>query len=56
MTTVIIDSITVVCIGRIAYAVWLLDQIFQQKPADVELKVMYDIAFTLVLHLKARYA
>ena len=42
-------------IGRIAYDVWLLDQITQRKPADVELNVMYDIACTLVLHLKAKY-
>ena len=37
---------------RIAYAVWLLSEIAQQQPDDVKILVMYDIACTLVPHLK----
>ena len=37
---------------RIAYAVWLLSEIVQQQPDDVKILVMYDIACTLVRHLK----
>ena len=37
---------------RIAYAVWLLEQISQRQPDDVKIMVMYDIACTLVRHLQ----
>ena len=36
-------------IDRIAYVVW---QISQRQPDDVKIMVMYDIACTLVRHLK----
>ena len=39
-------------IDRIAYAVWLLEQISQRQPDNGKIMVMYDIAYTLVRHLK----
>ena len=37
---------------RLAYAVWLLNQISQRQPGEINILVMYDIACTLVRHLK----
>ena len=39
-------------IDRIAYAVRLLEQISQRQPDNVKIMVIYDIAYTLVRHLK----
>lgn len=37
---------------RLSYIVWLLHNLIQRIPAPVEIHVMYDIACTLVQHLK----
>ena len=39
-------------IPRIAYAVWLLTEIRDNHPNEVDISVMYDVACTLVWHLK----
>ena len=38
---------------RLSYIVWLLQELVQRIPANVHLKVMYDIACILVQHLRA---
>ena len=42
-------------IPRIAYAVWLLTEIRDNHPNEVDISVMYDVACTLVRHLKVIY-
>ena len=44
-----------ILVFRIAYAVWLLNQISQRHPGEVKILLMYDIACTLVRHLKICY-
>ena len=37
---------------RLGYGVWLLTEIVEQQPKSVKIYLMYDIACTLVRHLK----
>ena len=46
---------TLTFLPRIAYAVWLLTEIQEHQPVEVDISVMYDIACTLVRHLKVIY-
>ena len=37
---------------RLSYVVWLLEELIHHIPRDVEWNVVYDVACTLVRHLK----
>lgn len=39
---------------RIGYAEWLLQEVVQSYPAEIELRVMYDIACTLYKYMQVR--
>ena len=39
---------------RLSYVVWLLDELGQRIPSETDVYIMYDIACTLVQHLKAK--
>lgn len=40
---------------RLAYAVWLLQDIIEKYPSDKKLHIMYDIACVLTKHLEVSY-
>jgi len=39
---------------RLSYGVWLLQELLQHVPSNVTLYIMYDVACTLVKHLKRK--
>ena len=39
-------------LSRVAYAVWLLNEINEHHSKDIKISLMYDIACILVRHLK----
>ena len=43
------------CVCRLTYGVWLLNEIVDRKPEDIKIYLMYDIACNLVRHLKVYY-
>lgn len=47
------DSPTICILSRLAYGVWLMDEISQRIPTNIKPFMMYDIACNLVKHLQA---
>lgn len=43
---------SLVIIPRLSYGVWLMQEMSQQISPDIQLYMMYDVACTLVKHLK----
>ena len=45
-------SLHIAYIRRLAYGVWLLNEIVERQPEGITLHLMYDIACNLVCHLR----
>lgn len=50
-----ITVVTVFCkLNRLAYGVWLIEELLSHLPETVKPYIMYDVACSLVPHLKKR--